>query len=927
MITACTFAVALTVAQAQVPDSAAAPPVKEIQLTAGAFAREPELPSWSLPLAEVPATTRRNPVVLRLAETQMSVTTVPAYLIHRAVQVNDTSSLAAIGQFTIQFVPQYQKLRLHRVQLERNSVLLDRMQQVQLRFLERETGLEGGLYSGAVTAVLLLDDVRVGDTLRIVYSVSGQNPVFGDTFSDSGSWDQIEPTELRRLTMLSPVDRRLEWRMHGDFRSDRVRPRETVRDGTRVLLFEERGIDGLDLETHIPSDYVSARFIQFTGYADWNHVARWATGLFPAKPAIPAELQPVLDRLRAIPEASLRAAAALQWVQDEVRYFSVSLGESSHRPYAPEQVVQRRYGDCKDKTYLLVTMLRALDIEATPVLVSLRAPAIPAKLLPTPDVFDHVIAQVRIDGKVYYLDATRLGQRGPLARMGLTLEGARGLLVREDSAELITVASPDALELATTEVREVFTLGSFDGDARLESRRVWNGATAEFLRVVYGRLSPEQRRAQAGVDYERRYPGITLDGEPRVIDEPEMNRFVTETTFRVPKPAREFEGSWALRFFPTNLQGAISLPQKINRQFPAQVALLPYQAQYQLVVNWPENVSMILDPSTQRVDSDFFGLQVQRSFRGNVATVSVNYTARADALPAKDLPRLMQDLQRLDRTLGGAVVVDRAAIKNTGLFGLGKTSVQQSMQARLAAELRRLNATLEERRLQGDDLAEALCRRAETLADSGMAAEGLNDAREAVRIAPALARAWECRGNVQFAIGEFERAIPDYTRSLGLGGDSFASYYRRGHARFYAAQYDAAAADFARAAEARQGDDESDGLYARLWQVWSLQRAGRPLGTELQALAGRDVRGAWPRPALAMLVGALSPEQVIADVQNKKGDERELTLAEAWFYVGQHHRAKGDMGQARAAFEKARGQGITMYIEHVAAGFELAQMK
>ena len=40
-------------------------------------------------------------------------------------------------------------------------------------------------------------------------------------------------------------------------------------------------------------------------------------------------------KLRALPTDEARIAAALEFVQSEIRYFSVSLGESSHRPASP----------------------------------------------------------------------------------------------------------------------------------------------------------------------------------------------------------------------------------------------------------------------------------------------------------------------------------------------------------------------------------------------------------------------------------------------------------------------------------------------------------------------------------------------------------------------------------------------------------------
>jgi lipoprotein NlpI len=75
-----------------------------------------------------------------------------------------------------------------------------------------------------------------------------------------------------------------------------------------------------------------------------------------------------------------------------------------------------------------------------------------------------------------------------------------------------------------------------------------------------------------------------------------------------------------------------------------------------------------------------------------------------------------------------------------------------------------------------------------------------------------------------------------------------------------------------------------------------------------------------------MLVGDLTPQALLADIDTLQGDERTLTLAEAWFYIGQLHLSQGRVDDARAAFEQCRAQGITGYEEHIAAGFELARL-
>ncbi|MFX4929726.1 transglutaminase-like domain-containing protein, partial [Acinetobacter baumannii] len=59
-----------------------------------------------------------------------------------------------------------------------------------------------------------------------------------------------------------------------------------------------------------------------------------------------------------------QALRALQFVQEQIRYVSISIGPGAVRPADPATVLERRFGDCKDKTLLLVTILRALGIDA-----------------------------------------------------------------------------------------------------------------------------------------------------------------------------------------------------------------------------------------------------------------------------------------------------------------------------------------------------------------------------------------------------------------------------------------------------------------------------------------------------------------------------------------------------------------------------------
>ena len=84
-----------------------------------------------------------------------------------------------------------------------------------------------------------------------------------------------------------------------------------------------------------------------------------------------------------------------------------------------------------------------------------------------------------------------------------------------------------------------------------------------------------------------------------------------------------------------------------------------------------------------------------------------------------------------------------------------------------------------------------------------------------------------------------------------------------------------------------------------------------------------EAHGEWPRPALAMFAGKLTPEEMLKTLVSKTGDERDMALSEGYFYAGEYYLAHGDKEKARELFTKTREMGVLVYIEHVCAGLEL----
>jgi lipoprotein NlpI/transglutaminase-like putative cysteine protease len=894
--------------------------LKEVQVESNAFTLADPIPSWveQLPL---PQTTSTLPVVVRLADTQYQLGQVPQMYTRRAMLINDAAALTAAGRYSIPFAPEYERVQLHAIRIYRGPEQFDRTSTSNIRFLQREQDLERGMYSGRVTASILIDDVRVGDTIEIAYTTSGQNPVFAGKAFGLSPWDLGLPTVHRRVVLNYPVGRPIAWRVVGDQPLlPHMTPAETVRNGVKRVAFDEQPLPTMTAEAMTAPEYFGVRLVQFSEFTGWNDVAGWANNLFTVSAPRDGEFSEVVKRIKALPSAQARVVAALEFAQSQIRYFSVSLGESSHRPASPDEVLRRRYGDCKDKSLLLVTLLHELGIESKPVLLQMGRHGGLEKTLPSPQFFDHAIVQATVDGKSYFLDPTRLGQHGRLDRMGQAHDSVQVLVVARDTKAVsqVTVAE----DIIGDELTERASLARFGEEGQLDVKRVWHGVTAEALRVGYDRMPREQINRSIGDAMERRYPGAKLMGTPELHDDTVNNEFSISVSYRIPKLANEVDVNWVVAFAPDSLQGALTSSPSANRATPLRILKYPFHARYSFEVTFPEQVSGSIDPRAPTISNKYFSASITESFRGNVARKAVDLKTLQTSVEAADYSAYAEDLRALNKAIGGTFFVNKAFVSAAEA---SKSDLTHRLQEQRVELIKKLNETIGGGKIAGSDLANAHCFRAVAQADLGQIEEAMRDANSAVRLAPNTPIPLACRADVNFRSGQFEKSQTDYANAIALGGGSDGTAFRsRGLAKLFAGRVEDANADFAKASEL--GDTETR-LFSEVWLVATSGRLRKPVPAELIARAAAEAHGDWPRAALAMLTGALSPDEMFKSLDKKAGDERQMALTEAHFYLGQHYLVTGEIERAQSAFEKTRELGVIDYIEYIVAKFELERLK
>jgi len=384
----------------------------------GSFSVKP-IPPWVTPIAAKLEAGKNSPdketgVQYLLTDYQVRVSdkTIEHYY-HQVQRVVSSSGLDDVSQLAFEFEPSFQELIIHQIRIIRDGKTIDALKPREIKVVQRESDLSKQIYNGTLSALIFLNDVRVGDVIEYAYSTNGENPVLKGRYADSYYLADSDPNVRIHYRLLWPSGRSIFIRN----RNTAIKPEHRTLGTEEEYVWNVADVPAANYEDATPSWFNPAPAIQVSEFATWNDVIRWALPLFALKDSPSAGLSQQIDRFRHDnPTTEGQLIAALRFVQDEVRYMGFELGPNSHQPTQPSVVFERRFGDCKDKSLLLSTILNALGIDAHPALVNTEAKTDLIKWQATPLAFNHCIVQAKLSGKTYWLDPTIGLQRGGLAQ-------------------------------------------------------------------------------------------------------------------------------------------------------------------------------------------------------------------------------------------------------------------------------------------------------------------------------------------------------------------------------------------------------------------------------------------------------------------------------------------------------------------------------
>jgi tetratricopeptide (TPR) repeat protein len=502
-------------------------------------------------------------------------------------------------------------------------------------------------YTSARSYYVHFPKLDPGDVVEIQYRVEdvAQRNAFADYFGEVVYMERPEGVSHSEYVLMTPKSRTFY------FNEPRVRGLQKSveeRGDQRIYRFFATDVAPIQPEAQMPPWTEVLGHVIVSTYRSWEDMDRWYWGLVKDQFVPDDEVRRRAEELtKGLKDERAKVRAIYDYVVGKTRYVALEFGIHGYKPYRCPQIFARGFGDCKDKATLIVTMLSALGIKATPVVVRTRfkgdIETSPASLAP----FDHMIAYVpSLD---LYLDGT--AEYSGSVELPAMDRGALAFQVNEGTPKLVHLPDPPATDSMSAHQLEA-TLAP-DGAAQIDWRSEVTGYQAPEWRVRFHAEATRKQRAQQLLAADM--PG----GEVTAVETGNLEDVEQKVTMRVRGKVPSFARAEA-----DGLAVPLGLKEHMVRDY---APLASRKLDVNLVVQWtaedewtvhlPPGAKVKALPAPSKGSSPFGSYEVAVENAGSTLRVKTRITMSKPRVAPAEYAAFRAWCEEVDRALGAHATV------------------------------------------------------------------------------------------------------------------------------------------------------------------------------------------------------------------------------------------------------------------------------
>jgi tetratricopeptide (TPR) repeat protein len=503
------------------------------------------------------------------------------------------------------------------------------------------------LYSDAMWKVISMPALEPGVCIeyQVTLEDTGGQTVGNETwFWGDFSFQATDVTLQSCYALRVPRDTRFRWKAVNCQLNPQVRHEGEA--STYIWTYGET--PGLVEEVGMPATKDIAPRLSYSSVRSWDAVYEWYKALAKERYAADEAIEKTVRAITANLEApSDKVQALYHFVTSKIRYVGIELGQGAYQPSPACQVFKMRYGDCKDKTTLLISMLNLVGIKAFPVLLNPTPYERVDIEIPSLGQFSHVITAVPRDGGTHHwLDATSECSYGDLPASD---QGRKGFVIGEVQGEFVDIPAfpPESNRLIVNMEIRLSESGGLHGKMRVDTSGQYNLEA----RLQYKPVHPGEWTDTFAGELSAQFPGVRIDR----VTISDLNNLIVpvhvELEFTVEKYVKRINGSLLFPLPSDEFTDYAQLFAAIERKYPLEFSY-PLQMEKTIRIALPQGWTAAL-PEDIQVAHSFASMDRQYESEGNEIRYKLQFTLKNPIISPEDYPaakRFFETLAREDRT-------------------------------------------------------------------------------------------------------------------------------------------------------------------------------------------------------------------------------------------------------------------------------------
>lgn len=330
--------------------------------------------------------------------------------------------------------------------------------------------------------------LRPGDTLECQITTKFQTPLAAGQFWTQYDFNQGSVVLDEQMEIDIPASRTVKLKTKPGYD-----PKTTEEGGRRVYRWTSSHLAPTEVaeekskkKKKKKSDEVPD--VQLTTFNSWEEVGHWYAALEKDRRTPSPEVRAKAESLtKGLTTDVDKTQALYDFVAQNFRYVSLSLGLTRYQPQAAGDILRNQYGDCKDKNTLLAALLEAEGLHSSTVLISSARKLDPD--VPSPSQFNHAITMLPLGKDEIWMDTTT--EVAPFRLLTYQLRKKQALVIPPGGTAHLeeTPADPPTPDSELTEVT-----GKVDDTGKLDATITYTlrGDTELLQRIVFRRTAAAQ---------------------------------------------------------------------------------------------------------------------------------------------------------------------------------------------------------------------------------------------------------------------------------------------------------------------------------------------------------------------------------------------------------------------------------------------------